>query len=156
MPHYKRDNNKLQNPFNKEKRLLLKKLASYSKERDLLEGRDRKLLFQSGQYSEWFPNTAKRLPTILKELVDEIEDSSHEGIVTGMIEELSTLDPELMVLEKKYSDGTITDPELLLLAEGYEEKGNLKKALVIAEELYSEHPDNETVQSLLGRLRNNL
>ena len=153
MPNYKRDNNKLQNPFNKDKRLLLKKLASFSKDKDLLEGRDRKLLFQSGQYSEWFPNTAKRLPTILKELVDEIEDSSHEEIVTGMIEELSTLDPELMVLEKKHSDGTITDPELLSLAEGYEGMGNLKKALVIAEELYSEHPDNETVQSLLGRLK---
>ena len=97
--------------------LLLKKLASFAKDQDLLEGRDRKLLFQSGQYSEWFPNTAKRLPTILKELVDDIEDSGHEQIVSSMIDQLSKLDPEIMVLEKKLSDGTITNPELLLLAE---------------------------------------
>jgi hypothetical protein len=153
VPNYNRDSSKLQNPFNKDERLLLKKLASLSKEKELLEGRDRKLLFQSGQYSEWFPNTAKRLPDILKELVDDIEDSDHEKIVTGMIEELSTLDPELMVLEKKLSDGTITNPELLLLAERYEEQGNFKKALVIVEDLYKKHPDNETVRFLLERLQ---
>ena len=154
MPAYKKNSSKLQNPFNKEERLLLKKLASFAKDQDLLEGRDRKLLFQSGQFLEWFPSTAQRLPDILKELVDDIEDSGHEKIVTSMIDQLSKLDPEIMVLEKKLSDGTITNPELLLLAEGYEGQGNVKKTLVIAEELYKENPGNETVRLLLERLRN--
>jgi len=153
MPAYKKNSSKLQNPFNKEERLLLKKLASFAKDQDFLEGRDRKLLFQSGQFSEWFPSTAQRLPGILKELVDDIEDSNHEQIVSSMIDQLSKLDPEIMVLEKKLSDGTITNPELLLLAEGYEEQGNFKKALVIVEDLYKKHPNNETVRFLLERLQ---
>ena len=153
MPGCRRDNSKLQNPFNKDERLLLKKLASFAKGQDLLEGQDRKLLFQSGQFLEWFPNTAKRLPAILKELADDIDDSDHEKIVTSMIDRLSKLDPEIMVLEKKLSDGTITNPELLLLAEGYERQENFKKARIIAEDLYKENPGNETLRLMLERIQ---
>ena len=153
MPTYKKDSSKLQTPYNNAERLLLKKLASFAKDQDLLEGRDRKLLFQSGQFSEWFPSTAQRLPGILKELVDDIEDSNHQKIVTSMIDQLSNLDPEIMVLEKKLFDGTITNPERLLLAEGYERQENFKKARIIAENLYKENPDNKTLRLMLERIQ---
>ena len=155
MPGRRGDNSKLSNPLSQEERLLMKQLASFAKDNDLLEGRDRKLLFQSGRFLEWFPSTAERLPSVLKELLDDIDDSGKENAIRKIIDQLSKLNPETMVFEKKYADGTITDPELLQLAEAYENQGDLEKALVIAEELHKSNPGNETVRLLFERLRNN-
>ena len=148
-----RNDSKLYNPLSKEERSLLKTLASFAKEEELLEGRDRKLLFQSGQFSEWFPNTLKRMPGILKELVEDIDDPKIDTIVQNMIINLLKLSPETMVLEKKYVDKTITSSEKVQLAEFYEREGNLSKALIIAEQLYKEYPDNESIELLLARIQ---
>jgi len=148
-----RENNKLENPLSKEERSLLKTLASFAKEEELLEGYERKLLFQSGQFLEWFPNTLKRLPGILQELVEDINEPELKKIVQNMIINLLKLCPETMVLEKKYADKTINRSECVQLAELYEREGNLSKALIIAKQLDKEYPNNQSIQLMLERIQ---
>ena len=54
-----------------------------------------------------------------------------------------------MELEKKYAENTIKPPEQLQLAEELENQGKFKRALVIAEDLYSKNPDKEAARLLV-------
>ena len=152
MQRLRRDNNKIDNPFNSVERTLMKKLAKFAKGEDLLEGRDRKLLYQSGRYDSWFPSVLVRLPDVLKELKEDIVDSAERDTITDLLSRLLKLNPDIMVLGKKHNEETITKQELLRLAELYEQQGDLKSASSIATEFNVAYPGNNTIRLLLERV----
>ncbi len=152
MQRFRRDNNKIDNPFNSVERTLMKKLAKFAKGEDLLEGRDRKLLYQSGRYDSWFPSVLVRLPDVLKELKEDIVDSAERDTITDLLSRLLKLNPDIMVLGKKHNEETITKQELLRLAELYEQQGDLKSASSIATEFNVAYPGNNTIRLLLERV----
>ncbi len=152
MQSFRRGNSKIDNPLNSEERTLMKKLAKFAKGEDLLEGRDRKLLYQSGRYDSWFPSVLERLPDVLKELKEDIVDSAERDTITDLLSRLLKLNPDIMVLGKKHNEETITKQELLRLAELYEQQGDLKSASSIATEFNVAYPGNNTIRLLLERV----
>ena len=130
----------------------MKKLAKFAKGEDLLEGRDRKLLYQSGRYDSWFPSVLVRLPDVLKELKEDIVDSAERDTITDLLSRLLKLNPDIMVLGKKHNEETITKQELLRLAELYKQQGDLKSASSIATEFNVAYPGNNTIRLLLERV----
>lgn len=157
------------NPLGVDQRNLLIVLARYTKESELLEGRDRKLLFQAGRFRKWFPSNFIRLPEILEELIpDLLEDDGvpKEREVVAVRATIlaaakrdgiskygeATSRSELMLLQNKYDREDLSPPERLRLAELLEADGDVDAAKRVATALKDEFPENDTVLMLCGRL----
>lgn len=158
-----------QNPLNEAQRKTMKQLAKYAKENDLLEGKDRKRLFQAGRYETWFPSVFSSLPENLDDIIPDLDDSEgtpavkevesirdiivEAGTRYGIANDGGTTSKtELMLLAEKYDAGDAEPAERLYLAELYEQAGDTKQARPVAQALKKEFPDNENVKALCKRL----
>jgi len=165
-----RQNNKpeFQNPLSEAQYETMKQLAKYAKENELLEGKDRKKLYQAGRYEMWFSGMFSSLPENLDEIIPDLDDSEgapavkevesicdiivKAGTRYGIVNDGGTTSKtELMLLAEKYEAGDAEPPERLTLAEPYEESGDMKAARRVAKSLKKEFSDNENVKALCKR-----
>lgn len=163
---------KIKNPLSPTQCKLLKDLAKFAKDNELLEGLDRKRLFQAGQFPTWFSSNFTSLPENLNDIIDDLDgteefptidevvavrnkiiDSGNEyGISKDGGETSKT---ELALLQEEYLKEELDPPDRLKLAELYEEAEKVREALEVATVLLREFPENETVKELVSRLKKN-
>lgn len=164
----RRMNANIPNPLSVAERQLLMDLAKYAKDNDLLEGPDRKRLFQAGRFDNWFATNFALLPENLSDLIPEIvegEESFTLAELVSMREKIMqtadaygvgrdgglTSKTDMVLLEEEYKKGGLGPAKKLELAELYEALGRTKKALDVARELLKEFPHNENVSDLMDR-----
>jgi len=158
-----------QNPLNEAQCKTMKQLSKYARKNELLEGKDRKRLFQAGHYETWFSSVFSSLPETLDDIIPDLDDSEGAPAVkeVGSIRDIiveagtrygiannggTTSKTELMLLAEKYEAGDAEPPERLNLAELYEQAGDMKQARPVAQALKKEFPDNDNVKTLCKRL----
>ncbi len=86
---------KIKNPLSPTQCKLLKDLAKFAKDNELLEGADRKRLFQAGQYPTWFSSNFTSLPENLNDIIDDLDGT----------EEFPTIDEVVAVRNKIINSG---------------------------------------------------
>lgn len=112
----------------------LRSLAKRAKNEDRLDGYKRKVLYQAGAFSHWFPNRFPLIREILDELSD-LYDTSDLPLYQEVAHTLDQTDPEISLLEQKRADNTATPEELFELTETYINQGLYEKGLKVLSQL---------------------
>lgn len=158
------------NPLSREQCTTMFELAKYAKQHDLLDGYQRKAVFQAGRFDEWFPTRVQVIANALRELLPDLPgrdksdlfdrtrailaslesvDINAQGVATGRLDD----EVETDVLRRAAIEGVATPEERLVLAELLEDQKSLKEAQSIALQLLDEFPLNATVKNLCLRLQ---
>lgn len=161
------------NPLSREQCTTMFELAKYAKQHDLLDGYQRKAVFQAGRFDEWFPTRVQVIANALRELLPDLPgrdksdlfdrtrailaslesvDINAQGFATGRLDD----EVETDVLRRAAIEGVATPEERLVLAELLEDQNSLKEAQNIALHLLEEFPLNSTVKNLCSRLKDKL
>ena len=143
--------NKLGNPLSSDQREKLLGWSSWTKEEDLLEGKQRKTLYQAGRYDDWFPNRVEVVREILEELILDL-DQPDIDIAESIILILKNIDPEIEILTEGYRLGSLSPPETLAYAEELERRNSYKDACIVLSKLSKEFPENKTVTLARNRI----
>ena len=160
---------KIKNPLSPSECKLLKDLAKFAKDNELLEGVDRKRLFQAGQFPTWFSTNFTSLPENLNDIIDDLDGTEEFPTVDEVVairnkiintgneygiarDGGETSKTELALLQEEYLKGELDPPDRLKLAELYEEAEKIREALEVATVLLKEFPENEDVKFLVTRL----
>jgi len=161
---------KIKNPLSPSECKLLKDLAKFAKDNELLEGKDKKLLFQAGHYPTWFSNNFTSLPESLNDIIDYLDGTEEFPTVDEIVAVRNkiiksgnefgiskdggeTSKTELAVFQEEYRQGKLDPPARLRLAELYEEVEKAREALEVATVLLKEFPENETIKKFVSRLK---
>ena len=157
-----KDGRTLPNPLTDEQRKVMYELSRYAKAEDLLEGWQRKFLYQAGRFDGWFLNRFASYSDILKELLPDLPEelAAKTSEVIDAIDSADSGDEggpsgyelEVNQLKHKAAHGAATPPERLQLAELLERVGALEEARAVAGELLEEFPGNQTVIKLSNRI----
>jgi len=165
----RKDGKKLPNPLSEEQRRVIFELCRYAKSEDILQGWQRKFLYQAGMFDEWFTNRFGFILSILQELSTALpsgEKHDSEDELREIIKVVGNVDVgedvgfagvhhstvETLNLERLVSLGNAEPQERLRLAELYEETGEINKAKSITKDLLKEFPSNQTIIKLYARL----
>lgn len=158
MPKFNKDERKLPSPLVGEQKSIMYKLSAYAKENELLEGKERKQIYQAARYNDWFLYTFEWIVTILEKLADEISEAEQADLLKQVRDLIETISggystPEIIKLKSLYESGQAEPAEILLLSELLEGEKKYDEAIVIAKRLLTKHPKNVTVQRLFKRLK---
>ncbi len=163
---------KIKNPLSPTQCKLLKDLAKFAKDNELLEGADRKRLFQAGQFPTWFSSNFTSLPENLNDIIDDLDGTEEFPTIDEVVAVRNkiinsgneygiskdggeTSKTELALLQEQYLKEELDPPDRLKLAELYEQVEKAREALEVATVLLKEFPENETVKELVSRLKKN-
>jgi hypothetical protein len=164
-----KDGRKLPNPLSEDQRRTVYELCHYVETEDILQGWQRKFLYQAGRFDEWFANRFGLILPILQELLSDLpssEEHKSESELRAIIEVVGSIDVgeggcfsgvqdttvEVLNLERLVTLGKANPQERLRLAEIYEEAEEKQKAKSLAKDLLIDFPDNQTITKLFKRL----
>ena len=148
------DIDKIQNPFSKDEREILFRLAKLTKENEITTGYERKVLFQSGKYDDLFINriqlTIEIIYKIHENVFDDFSDEDRNYLESIKIK-CDNLDVEILELEYKQLKNIIRDDELIQLCMLYERSNKIDELVVTTNLLLNKYPENQTLLKIINR-----